>query len=118
MGPILSTEKPQSLESTPQFIRSKRGIIKPVSVSFVLSLKQQAICSLDVLLLNKIVWKVVSEIFSLELGCDFHSIARFWPASKNKVDANYVSACALLSIWKIRKSRIFNNADWADIKQI
>ena len=58
----------------------------------------------------KQIWRQVSEVFSIELGSDYLSIARFWPASKKHTVLNSICACILWTLWRNRNPHVFNNA--------
>src|SRR4051812_12201940 len=66
----------------------------------------------------KKIWSDISEFFSIDLGENYLSIARFWPANKKHTAMNAFVACVLWSIWKTRNNHVFNNAVWSDLKQI
>ena len=66
----------------------------------------------------KQIWAEMSKILSHDIGNDYISIARFWPAHKNKLVLNSVCACVMWCIWKFRNSMVFNNVMWTDLKQI
>lgn len=66
----------------------------------------------------KQIWCSVSEFFSCELGVDYFSIAKYWPANKKHTALNSICTCVLWGMWKHRNSHVFNNTVWIDLKQI
>ena len=58
----------------------------------------------------------ISKNFSIDLGSNYLSIARFWPANKKHTAMNAFVACVLWNIWKTRNNHVFNNAVWSDLK--
>lgn len=64
------------------------------------------------------VWRAVSVFLACELGTDYLSVAKFWPASKKHSALNSICSCILWSIWKIRNSFVFDNIIWSDMKQV
>lgn len=66
----------------------------------------------------KQVWRSVSDFFTCELGTDFFSIAKFWPANNRDTALNSICSYVLWSIWKYRNSHVFDNVIWLDKKQV
>ncbi|SPT19023.1 unnamed protein product [Triticum aestivum] len=66
----------------------------------------------------KQIWAGISDFLGVEIGTNYLSIARFWPADKKHIVLNSVCACILWTMWKNRNSHVFNNAIWTDVKQI
>lgn len=66
----------------------------------------------------KQIWLLASEFLGVNLGHDYLSIAKFWPANKKKSALNSICSCVLWCIWKFRNSMIFDNVYWTDIKQV
>ena len=95
----------------------KRGITRPPECVFCKDHE-----SIDHLFFGcvfaKQIWSEMSRIISHDVGNNYLSIARFWPANKNKLVFNSVFACVMWCIWKFRNSMVFNNVLWSDLKQI
>jgi hypothetical protein len=53
------------------------------------------------------IWKSVSFFLDVQVGSNYESIARFWPANKNHAAMNAICAAVLWSIWKSRNAMIF-----------
>ena len=66
----------------------------------------------------KHVWQFISEFFSLPLGVDFISIAKFWLANKKHATLNSVCSATLWCIWKFRNNMIFNGLPWINLHQV
>ena len=66
----------------------------------------------------KHVWHFVSEFFSLPLGADFISIAKFWLANQKHATLNSVCASTLWCIQKFRNNMFFNCLPWINLHQI
>jgi hypothetical protein len=60
------------------------------------------------------VWRIISDVLSVELGCNDESVARFWIANKKHLITNVISSVVLWSLWKLRNELCFQGGgmDW------
>ena len=96
---------------------AKRGIEKPPDCVYCTDKE-----TMDQLyfgcVVAKQIWRRVSILLSIDLGSDYLSISRFWPANKKHTVLNSICACIIWTSWKNRNAHVFNNVVWIDLKQI
>ena len=64
------------------------------------------------------VWRIISDMLSVELGCNYESVARFWIANKKHLITNVISSVVLWSLWKLRNELCFQGMVWIGMKMV
>jgi hypothetical protein len=64
------------------------------------------------------IWTSVSMFLKVQIGTNYESIARFWPANKNHSATNTICTAVLWGIWKNRNAMIFDGQTWLCVKQV
>ena len=59
-------------------------------------------------------WKHVSDIFGVQIGSNFESVARWWVSNKRNCVLNTVGAALLWNLWKLRNEICFLGKLWKD----
>jgi hypothetical protein len=57
-------------------------------------------------------WKILSDIFQIQVVCSFDSIGQYWLSDKKFVVLNMVTSAALWGIWKLRNEILDQNVGW------
>jgi hypothetical protein len=57
-------------------------------------------------------WKILSDIFQIQVVCSFDSIGQYWLSDKKFVVLNMVTSAALCGIWKLRNEILDQNVGW------
>jgi hypothetical protein len=58
------------------------------------------------------IWYFLSEVFNVQVGADFESVARWWISNNKNVVLNLFSSATLWSIWSLRNELCFQRPSW------
>jgi len=61
-------------------------------------------------------WRHLSEIFDVNLGADYESVARWWLSNNRHAIMNMTCAALMWSIWKLRNDLCFQGKAWRSEK--
>jgi len=63
-----------------------------------------------------VMWRHLSEIFDVNLGADYESVARWWLSNNRHAIMNMTCAALMWSIWKLRNDLCFQGKAWRSEK--
>ena len=63
-----------------------------------------------------VMWRHLSEIFDVNLGADYESVARWWLSNNRHAIMNMTCATLMWSIWKLRNDLCFQGKAWRSEK--
>ena len=66
----------------------------------------------------KLIWPVIHELFGVQVGNDFESVARWWISNSKNSALNVVCTAILWALWKLRNDMCFQGKTWPGVKDI
>ncbi|KAJ1272904.1 hypothetical protein BS78_06G238600 [Paspalum vaginatum] len=66
----------------------------------------------------KKMWRVLSDILGLKVGCDFHSVGRLWLSDRKFLVHNVLCVAALWGLWKLRNEFCFQSITWRSLEHL